>query len=92
MEFLAFLMQSHFGTMSKHYDLINWEVKETLQSDIELSEDEVYYANQRFALHQIPQRYVEKHIQTYTKHTYYNNIKQILLYLMQNKQQQNIKH
>ena len=81
MEFLAFLMQSHFGTMSKKYDLIDWQTKETLQSDIELSEDEVYYANQRFTLNQIPQRYVELHMNnistTYKQHIVYDNIKHI---------------
>ena len=74
-------MQSHFGTMSDKYDLVNWDTKETLQTNIELSKDEVYLANQRFILHQIPQRYVEQHTNnistTYKQHILYNNIKQI---------------
>lgn len=85
MVFLAFLMQSHFGIMSDKYDLINWQTKETLQTNIELSKDEVYDANQMFTLNQIPQRYVKKHIQTYTKHIYYYNIKQILYNIDYNK-------
>lgn len=78
-------MQSHFGIMSDKYDLINWQTKETLQTNIELSKDEVYDANQMFTLNQIPQRYVKKHIQTYTKHIYYYNIKQIITNIHYNK-------
>jgi hypothetical protein len=78
-------MQSHFGIMSDKYDLINWQTKETLQTNIELSKDEVYDANQMFTLNQIPQRYVKKHIQTYTKHISYYNIKQILYNIDYNK-------
>jgi hypothetical protein len=85
MVFLAFLMQSHFGIMSDKYDLINWQTKETLQTNIELSKNEVYDANQMFTLNQIPQRYVKKHIQTYTKHISYYNIKQILYNIDYNK-------
>lgn len=71
--------------MSDKYDLINWQTKETLQTNIELSKDEVYDANQMFTLNQIPQRYVKKHIQTYTKHIYYYNIKQIATNIHYNK-------
>lgn len=85
MVFLAFLMQSHFGIMSDKYDLINWDTKETLQINIDLSKDDAYHANQRFLINQIPQRYVKQHIKTYKKHISYYNIKHILANIQNNK-------
>jgi hypothetical protein len=71
--------------MSDKYDLINWDTKETIQTNIELSNDEVYLANQMFTLNQIPQRYVKQHIKTYKKHIFHYNIKQILSCIYYNK-------